>query len=162
MPATRKKAAPFWETKTLAQMTRREWESLCDGCGRCCLHKVEDTDTGEIFYTSVACKLLNVKTARCRHYARRLEHVPDCIVLKKQHIGHLKWLPESCAYRRLDEGRGLADWHPLVSGDPDSVYAAGISVAGRAKPGAGMSEDEYDEHLIDWIPVGQRTCDEVP
>lgn len=143
-------------------MSREQWESLCDGCGRCCLHKVEDTDTGEIFYTELACKLLDRHACRCRHYQTRHRHVPDCIRLGPEHIGHLAWLPETCAYRRLDEGRGLADWHPLVSGDPDSVHEAGISVRGRARSVAGVPEDEYETHLIDWIDVGRRTCKEVP
>ena len=162
MLGRRKSATPFWETKTLSQMTHREWESLCDGCGRCCLHKLENTETGEIHYTSVACKLLDTDTARCGDYKQRLQHVPDCIVLKKEHVGHLGWLPDSCAYRRLDEGRGLPDWHPLVSGNSDSVHAAGISVRGRVKPGQGVTEAEYEEHLIDWIPQGQRSCPEIP
>lgn len=143
-------------------MTRSEWESLCDGCGRCCLHKLEDTDTGEIFYSSVACKLLNTKTARCRHYEKRLQYVPDCIVLKPEHAGHLAWLPESCAYRRIDEGRGLADWHPLISGNPDTVHEAGISVRGRVKSGKGVPEEEYEQHLIEWIPISKRTSPDIP
>ncbi len=162
MPGNAGKSRPFWETKTLDQMTRPEWESLCDGCGRCCLHKVEDTDTGEIHYSSVACKLLNIKASRCRHYANRLQYVPDCIVLKPEHLGHLGWLPDTCAYRRLDEGRGLAPWHPLISGDADSVHEAGISVRGRAKSAKHIPEEEYEQHLIDWIPLAKRTSPDIP
>ncbi len=143
-------------------MTRREWESLCDGCGRCCLHKVEDTVTGEIFYTSVACKLLNRNTCRCRHYRDRHDHVSDCIELRPEHTGNLGWLPDTCAYRRLDEGKSLPEWHPLLTGDRESVHRAGISVRGKVKTAENVSEDEYEEHLIDWIPVGQRTCRELP
>lgn len=152
----------FWETTALADMSSEQWEALCDGCGRCCLHKVEDVDTGEIFYTSVACKLLDLDSCRCCHYATRHRYVPDCIRLSPSHLGNLGWLPESCAYRRLDEGRGLADWHPLVSGDPETVHRAGISVRGKVRPGAGVSEDDYESHLIDWVPPGRRTCPEVP
>ena len=112
MPVERKKDPPFWETTSLAEMSQEQWESLCDGCGRCCLHKVEDYRTGVIHYSSVACKLLDRGACRCSHYADRLQHVPDCIVLKPAHLGHLGWLPDTCAYRRLDEGRGLARWHP--------------------------------------------------
>ncbi|MDH3767273.1 MAG: YcgN family cysteine cluster protein [Gammaproteobacteria bacterium] len=162
MPPERQKSTPFWETTPLAQMTRAQWESLCDGCGRCCLHKVEDYGTGEIHYSSVACKLLDIGACRCRNYPERLQLVPDCIVLKPEHLGHLGWLPETCAYRRLDEGRGLADWHPLVSGNPESVHEAGISVRGRAKTGAGVPEQEYEQHLIDWIPIGKRTSEQIP
>ncbi len=162
MSGKRDSKKPFWETTPLSDMSASQWESLCDGCGRCCLHKVEDTDTHEIFYTSVACKLLNIDTCRCRHYRNRHDHVSDCIQLRKEHLGHLGWLPESCAYRRLDEGRKLPDWHPLITGDPDSVHRAGISVRGKIRTGAGVSEDEYEENMIDWIPVGRRTCPDVP
>lgn len=158
----RAKKRPFWETTPLATLSRRQWESLCDGCGRCCLHKVEDTDSGEIFYTSVACKLLDTESCRCSDYRNRFRHVPDCIQLKPQHLGNLSWLPETCAYRLLDEGKPLPDWHPLVSGDRDSVHRAGISVSGKVRPGRDVHEDEYEEHLVDWIAVGRRTCPEVP
>lgn len=162
MCAAKARKRPFWETVPLAEMSDRQWESLCDGCGRCCLHKVEDEDTGEIFYTAVACKLLELRSCRCRHYDDRHRYVPDCIRLDRSHLGHLGWLPSTCAYRRIDEGRGLADWHPLISGDPDSVHAAGISVRGRAISGAGVDEDDYESHLIDWIEIGRRTSPDVP
>ncbi|NNF67154.1 MAG: YcgN family cysteine cluster protein, partial [Gammaproteobacteria bacterium] len=116
----------------------------------------------EIFYTAVACKLLNLRACRCKHYATRLKHVPDCIVLKKEHLGHLGWLPDSCAYRRLDEGRGLADWHPLISGSPDSVHEAGISVRNKARSARSVPEEEYEHHMIDWIGPGQRSSKDVP
>jgi len=138
---------PFWERKTLAEMTRSEWESLCDGCGRCCLHKLEDADTGEIHYTNVACRLLDLTTCRCRDYARRFALVDDCEALSPDNIASLGWLPATCAYRRLAEGHSLPSWHPLVSGDPDSVHRAGISVAALA-----VSEVEVEdlcEHLIE-------------
>jgi len=122
---------PFWEVKRLEQMTAPEWESLCDGCGRCCLIRFEDEDTGEIIPTRVSCRLFDDATCRCSNYARRKRHVPDCIKLTPHNIEDLQWMPPSCAYRRLHEGRGLPEWHPLVTGDPDSVHKAGISMRGQ-------------------------------
>jgi uncharacterized cysteine cluster protein YcgN (CxxCxxCC family) len=146
---------PFWKTKTLAEMTRGEWESLCDGCGRCCLNKLEDEDTGEYLYTRAACKLLDLKTCQCTDYPNRQKKVHDCVALTPQNVGELGWLPESCAYRRLNEGLGLPWWHPLVSGDPDTVREAGISVAGEAYSEKGISVDELVEHL--WkLPKAKR------
>lgn len=119
---------PFWETKRIDELTQREWESLCDGCGQCCLLKVEDEDTGDVFLTRLACRLLDVGRCRCKDYANRHEVMPDCITLGPENVDVIAWLPESCAYRRVAEGRGLAWWHPLVSGDPDTVHQAGVSV----------------------------------
>jgi uncharacterized cysteine cluster protein YcgN (CxxCxxCC family) len=121
-------AKPFWEAKRLEQMTVQEWESLCDGCGLCCLVRFEDEDTGEIIPTRVSCKLFDANLCRCVDYENRKKHVPDCIKLTPWNIDALEWMPKSCGYRRVWEGRGLADWHPLVSGDPDSVHKAGVSV----------------------------------
>ena len=129
-------ARPFWETKALAEMTVREWESLCDGCGLCCLVRFEDEDTGEVFPTRVHCRLFDPDRCVCSNYAERKAHVPDCIKLTPGNIETLAWMPLSCAYRRIHEGRGLADWHPLVSGDPDSVHRAGVSIRGQT-----VSED---------------------
>ncbi|SEH63631.1 YcgN family cysteine cluster protein [Magnetospirillum fulvum] len=140
--------APFWETKALKDLSRKEWESLCDGCGRCCLHKLEDSDTGEIHYTNVACRLLDLGKCGCRDYAHRWRHVPDCIQLSATVIADLAWLPSTCAYRLLAEGKGLTWWHPLVSGDPDSVHRAGISVRGRAVPEGRAGP--LDHHIVVW------------
>ena len=123
---------PFWETKTLAEMTRAEWESLCDGCGRCCLVVLEDADEPGAYYeTNTACRLLDRKTRRCTDYKNRTKRVPDCVRLTAAKASSLDWLPSTCAYRRLANGEGLADWHPLVSGDSDSVVRAGIAIAPR-------------------------------
>lgn len=140
---------PFWRKKPLAAMTKAEWESLCDGCGRCCTVKFEDEDTGHVDYTDVVCREFDTATCRCRNYARRKELVPDCIKLTVRMVGKLSWLPSTCAYRLIDEGKDLYWWHPLVSGDPETVHEAGISLRGRV-----VSEDEVEdaeERIVDWI-----------
>lgn len=124
-------AKPFWQRKKLSEMSLDEWDSLCDGCAKCCLHKLEDEDTGEVSYTNVACSQLDAESCRCKNYVERTFLVSDCVELTKDNLGGLKWLPKSCAYRRLYEGKELQQWHPLISGDPNSVHAAGISVKGR-------------------------------
>ena len=137
---------PFWKRKTLEDMMRSEWESLCDGCAKCCLHKLEDPDTGELAYTSVACRLLDLETCRCRRYEWRANLVPECIVLGAETMGlQARWMPATCAYRLLAEGGELPWWHPLVSGDPDTVIRSGNSACGWV-----ISEDEADdlEHHI--------------
>lgn len=122
---------PFWKRKSLSELDAREWESLCDGCGRCCLIKLEDEDSGEYYFTDVACRLFEAGTCRCRDYERRDEEVDDCVRLTPDNAGALAWMPPSCAYRLIAEGRDLPAWHPLVSGRAESVAEAGASVAGR-------------------------------
>ncbi len=140
----------FWDEKTLAEMTDAEWEALCDGCGRCCLIKLEDEDTGEIMTSDVHCKMLDAQSCRCTDYPNRQSHVPDCIKLTAENILSYKWVPSSCAYRRLAEGRGLAWWHPLISGDPTTVAAAGISVKGRVFNETDIAADDWENHAVDW------------
>ena len=120
----------FWDLP-LADLSRAEWEALCDGCGQCCLHKLEDEDTGEIAHTNVACKLLDTTTARCRDYRNRRAFVPDCLRLTLRIVDKVAWLPRTCAYRLRADGEPLPAWHYLVSGDPQGVVRAGVSVAGR-------------------------------
>lgn len=143
---------PFWKLKTLGEMSPEEWESLCDGCGKCCLHKLEDEDSGEVHYTSVACRLLDLDTIRCRNYAERARWVATCVVLAPDKVGAMGWLPTTCAYRLLDEGRDLPDWHPLVTGERDSVHRAGMSVRGRvvAEKEAGDLQDYMIDIEGDW------------
>ena len=131
---------PFWQAKRLEQMTVQEWESLCDGCGLCCLIRFEDEDSGEIIPTRVSCKLFDSQTCGCKDYENRRAYVPDCIKLTPWNIDDLLWMPKSCAYRRVHEGRDLASWHPLVSGDPESVHKAGVSIRGQT-----ISEDVLDD-----------------
>ena len=139
---------PFWKHKSLTEMTDEEWESLCDGCARCCLQKLEDVDTGEIAHTRIACRLLDCDSCRCGDYVNRQRQVPDCVVVRPLDEQKLSWLPASCAYRRLAEGRDLAPWHPLVSGNPDSVHSAGVSVKSWALPEMNIEPVEWVEHII--------------
>jgi uncharacterized cysteine cluster protein YcgN (CxxCxxCC family) len=122
---------PFWRRKTLREMTDAEWESLCDGCGRCCLSKLEEEDTGKIHFTDIGCRLLDGQTCRCRDYPNRTAKVDDCVRLTPEAVETITWLPPSCAYRLIAEGKDLYWWHPLVSGDPETVHAAGVSIRGR-------------------------------
>lgn len=141
----------FWREKTLMEMTQAEWESLCDGCARCCMIKLEDEDTGEVHYTSLVCDLLDLDRCRCTRYPARHELVPDCIAFSADLAETLAWLPETCAYRVLAEGRDLPAWHPLISGSRDSVHEAGISVRGRVIPARLVHEDELEDHIISWV-----------
>ncbi len=142
---------PFWRLKTLETMSPDEWEGLCDGCGRCCLVKLEDEDTAEVTYTNVGCTLLDDQTCRCRDYPNRQAKVADCVRLTPQAVRTFSWLPQTCAYRLLAEGQDLYWWHPLVSGDPETVHAAGISVRDRvAGPEDNFSIAELLERITDW------------
>lgn len=118
----------FWKNKSLSEMTQDEWESLCDGCGRCCLHKLEDEDKGDLYYTNVACRLLDLKTCRCKHYPERKTLVSDCICLEPSNMKNFHWLPPTCAYRLLNEGKELPEWHPLLNNNQESIHISGISV----------------------------------
>lgn len=142
---------PFWETKALGEMNREEWESLCDGCGRCCLVKLEDAEDGAVYFTDVACRLLDCHSCRCTDYSGRMAQVPDCIELSPEKMAQIPWLPKTCAYRLLHEGRKLYPWHPLVSGDPASVHRAGISVRGLVVPEGRVKPEELEDHVIHWI-----------
>jgi len=139
---------PFWTEKALADMTPEEWESLCDGCARCCLEKLQDTETDEISYTEVACAMLNLETCRCANYAERQRYMPDCVALTQHNVAELKWMPSTCAYRLLAEGKPLPAWHPLITGDPLSAMKAGISVKGRAV--AEHDAGDLEDHIVDW------------
>ncbi len=130
----------FWKRKRLDQMSRAEWESLCDGCALCCLQKIEDEESGEIFYTDIACKLLDVSSCRCGDYAARAKRVADCLVLTVDDAAAFQWLPSTCAYRRLAEGDDIPEWHPLRTGDPESVHEAGVSIRGKTAPGKEASD----------------------
>ncbi|MCK5190405.1 MAG: YcgN family cysteine cluster protein [Methylococcales bacterium] len=139
----------FWETKTLSEMTTEEWESICDGCGKCCLNKLEDEDSGEIFFTSVVCNLIDLDTCRCTRYSERTTLVPECLDLKQHDFSEYNWLPSTCAYRLLVDGKKLPSWHPLVSGSQETVIDAGVSICSYA-----MKESEIDDledHIIEWL-----------
>jgi len=139
---------PFWRTKTLDEMSRAEWESLCDGCAKCCLNKLENETTGEIQYTDVACRLLDTELCRCVSYDDRKRFVPDCRILTPSVVRQLEWLPGTCAYRLIDEGKDLYWWHPLVSGDPETVHQAVVSVRGRVV--SERDTDDLEGRVVGW------------
>ena len=143
--------APFWKTKTLAEMTQREWESLCDGCARCCLNKLEEEVTSRLYFTDVGCRLLDPQTCRCRNYKNRRRVVEDCVQLTPKNIATIDWLPPTCGYRLVHEGKDLYWWHPLVSGDRNTVHEAGVSVRGRVE---GSETDiplsDWEDHIVKW------------
>ena len=140
----------FWQQKTLDEMTPEEWESLCDGCAICCVQKIEDEDTGEIFFTNVVCELLDSDTCQCSDYANRSTRVPTCIKVTLDNVSDLHWMPHTCAYRLLAEGKPLPDWHPLISNSKDSAHQAGASVRGRVISEAHVHPDEVAEFVVDW------------
>jgi uncharacterized cysteine cluster protein YcgN (CxxCxxCC family) len=140
-------SADWWTGRTLASLNRGEWEALCDGCGRCCLHKLEDEETGEVFATNVACRLLDRRMGRCTDYAKRKAHVPDCVQLTPAKVGNLEWLPPTCAYRLVDEGKPLPDWHHLISGDREAVQREGHGTRGWT-----LSETDVgdlEDHIVE-------------
>ena len=140
----------FWEKVPLTKMSRPEWEALCDGCGKCCLNKLEDEDTGQVALTNVACRLLDDQTCQCSQYPIRHNFVPECIVLSPDNMEqNLYWMPETCAYKLLWNGRPLPEWHPLKTGDPESVHKAGVSMRGRTVPEFEVDDDEWEDHIIE-------------
>lgn len=141
----------FWRAKTLEQMSPEEFESLCDGCGKCCLHKLEDEDDGDVYYTKVACRYLDHDTCRCQEYTNRQRLVEACTVLTPATVKETYWLPETCAYRLMEAGIPLFDWHPLISGDPDSIHQAGVSVAGRVVHENAVDPDDLEDHIVRWV-----------
>ena len=140
---------PFWKKKTLHDMSREEWESLCDGCGRCCLRKLENKKTGKIYYTTVSCYLMDTQHCRCVSYEDRTQRVKDCTELTAENIEHMRWLPKTCAYRLLAAKKELFWWHPLVSGDPESIHTAGISVKDRVISEAYVHPDDMEYYVVD-------------
>ncbi len=140
---------PFWKRKTLEEMTRAEWESLCDGCARCCLYKLEDEDTGEIYYTNVVCRLLDTHRCRCTAYTDRATLMPTCLVLTPETVRKLNWMPKTCAYRLVAEGKDLYPWHPLISGNPNSVHDAGISVRWRTQAEKDVDMDALEDYIVE-------------
>jgi uncharacterized cysteine cluster protein YcgN (CxxCxxCC family) len=140
----------FWEKKPLNKMSNAEWEALCDGCGKCCMNKIEDEDTGRVYLTRVACRLFDDTTCRCAQYDIRHQFVPECIVLRPDNIDqHAYWMPRTCAYRLLWQGKSLPAWHPLLSGDPETVHDAGVSMRHRTVPEFEVGEDDWEDHLIE-------------
>jgi uncharacterized cysteine cluster protein YcgN (CxxCxxCC family) len=139
----------FWKEKPLTDLTQEEWESLCDGCAKCCIIKFEDEDTGRIYHTNVVCELLDIYHCKCTRYAERSVLVPTCLTLNPALIHELKWMPDTCAYRLLAEGKDLPDWHPLISGDPKTVHKAGISVRGKVVSAKDVEEDDLFDYVID-------------
>lgn len=138
---------PFWQRKSLNEMSADEWEALCDGCAQCCIIKFEDVDTKELFFTDVVCQYLDIPTCRCSAYRQRSQLVPTCLVLTPNLVRQLTWMPKTCAYRLLAEGKPLPWWHPLVSGNVDTVHLAGASVQGKVISEKGIPEDELEEHI---------------
>src|SRR5689334_8893592 len=157
---------PFWRRKAMKDMTREEWESLCDGCGRCCLNKLQEDGSDRTYYTDVGCRLLDDKTCRCTDYAHRSQKVRDCVTLTSRNINRISWLPPTCAYVLVAKGHDLYWWHPLVSGDPESVHAAGVSVRGRVRFSEDqVGDDDLEKHVVSWpgkVPKAARKAPKQP
>lgn len=147
---------PFWERKALHEMDHAEWESLCDGCARCCLHKLEDEDSGDLSYTRVVCRYLDQQACHCTVYPQRSQLVPDCVTLTPDNLDALHFMPGTCAYRLLNEGHPLPLWHPLVSGERDSIHEAGITVTGKVVSEDHVHADGYEEHVVEWPAEGPK------
>jgi uncharacterized cysteine cluster protein YcgN (CxxCxxCC family) len=141
----------WWHEKSLAELSAEQWEALCDGCAKCCLHKLQDEDNGEVLYTRVRCRYLDEATCRCSDYLRRSLLMPNCIQLQAESVEDLDWLPSTCAYRLRAHGERLPEWHPLVSGDTATVHRAGISIRGRAISDEFVHPDGFDEHIVQWV-----------
>ncbi|MEM6626943.1 MAG: YcgN family cysteine cluster protein [Pseudomonadota bacterium] len=145
-----KSDAPYWKTIPLERMDDAQWEDLCDGCGKCCLLKLEDEDTGDIAYTRLHCRLLDAETCRCSDYDNRKQHVPECVKLSPQNVSALKWMPKSCAYRVIADGGDLPEWHHLISGDRQAVHRVGASIMGRTVCEDTVLEDDQIDWIVDW------------
>jgi uncharacterized cysteine cluster protein YcgN (CxxCxxCC family) len=143
--------AQWWQEKSLTELSASEWDALCDGCAKCCLHKLEDADSGVVFYTAVHCRYLNAQTCRCTDFARRSTLAPNCLDLRTADWASIDWLPDTCAYRLRAQGKPLPQWHPLVSGSRESVHAAGMSVRGRTISEEYVHPDEFEEHILHWV-----------
>ncbi len=142
---------PFWKTKTFAQMTSAEWESLCDGCAKCCLHKLEDEDTGDVYYTDIACRYLDTQTCQCKDYSQRQALVPECLKLRPQDVKQFDWLPNTCSYRLLANGEDLPLWHHLLSGQTTLVHQLGFSVKNKVVLEDSVKSDDYEDRVITWV-----------
>ena len=151
MPENVGTGQPFWKRKKLDELTREEWESLCDGCARCCLYKLEDEETGEIYYTNVICRLLDTYRCRCTSYHERARLMPTCLVLNSDLVKQIRWMPTTCAYRLILEGKDLDWWHPLVSGGPKTVHQAGISVRYRTMAESDVEMENLEDYIVDWL-----------
>ena len=145
------RTATYWNTTPLEQLSAEEWESLCDGCGKCCLHKLQDDETDEVFYTRVACRLLDIKSGGCSDYVHRFSRVPDCMDVRKMTVAEMKWLPSSCAYRLRADSKPLPEWHPLISGHVSTVYTDPNRIRGRVVSETDVSDDNLEDYIIRWI-----------
>ena len=152
-------SAPFWQTTPMEKMTAEQWESLCDGCGLCCLHKIEDDD-GDILATRISCHMLDTQSCQCKDYNNRLRHVPECLVMTPALARTIPWLPDSCAYKRLARGQRLLWWHPLISGDSTLVHEEGVSAQGRVISETYVHEDDFEFHIVDWLTYQDNTSEE--